>query len=739
MIATMAFAFVACDLFYQPTACTVCGSSDCICGESYNIITLPVELEIIVRNDFYSEFGTKLRLGGDDKVYGNFYGVVVLFIEGHGRAVTMVEAADIEFWWGSIFQLKVWHNGSFYNIADAYEAGILSAVNVESAWQVHVARGWGQKQHTYSECGQNILGFDAQYFRTDFATQHNEVVVIRNNRQLQDYISSYANNLNWMRDYIDYLKSDLSTTFFAGRYLIIIRQTGSGSCSFAINRITAQGIIYIDQIHGITDDNGGWSIVIEMPNSFNPQTLTVRNLGQEHFALTVQGGYIFTCEYEFNAWNWADMPVARPPSTVQAQAGEQVFIISTIHPPGAFFYAWLDGNNHITSQRDFVFTMQHRDVALRQRVGNSKDIIGQFKEWAIEDYSAKFLNYDDLDITYFYGHFLRQVASFHTDISIAVMFNNPADTALGSEEIVTAQRRITISYTDGNRILIWRMGRFYRLQEAYNASYLSANDILEIRRIHHARLNMYDEVWSLWGDMAGALEAEGFTITFVHTIFTGGGGFRAERGEDEFLHITVHIIDQSNPQDGWFFTTTDHGMNWPMFIYAVRQMDIFSPSSISAHGTSSAVRIAYTAIGGITAFPHLNFESQYLGVSSLFLGEQNVFNVRNVNQLEEYLALSVGAVMDWNLGMTMTYEQFQRGQFNEQFFEENQIVIVRLTEGSRGNRNRVNSVKKCGTIILEQYQRGVDTAIGSLSIVIVLCRTVEPANGFNLVRVGLSV
>jgi len=479
--------------------------------------------------------------------------------------------------------------------------------------------------------GGSLANFPRGEFRNEgqCCCKSSQVIVFTSREQLQEFFygvhSTTLSGSEWIRSetFTDTINS-FGDDFFENQNLVaFVTAAGNTANYFILDGVTYNDntlSIILKQHHGaggnaMTD----WLAIIEVPvlsadieikiNNRNWQV----NYPREYFELTVQGGYIFTCEKEFNAWNWADMPVARPPSSVQVQVGQQVFIISTMHPPGGFFYAWLEGNNHITTQRDFAFTMPNRDVVLTQRVGNSKDMIGQFKAWAIEDYSAKH-SHNEVDIAYFYGHLLRQIAPFHTDISIAIMFNSPSDAVLGSEEIITAQRRITVEYTCATRILVWRMGRFYRLQEAYNAGYLTANNILEIRRLHHARLNMHDEMWSLWGDMQSALISEGFTITLVHTIFTGGGGFRAERDEDEFLNITVHIIDQSHPPEGWFFTTTDHGMNYPMFIFAIQQFDIFFPSSISAFGTDEALRIAHTAIGGTTAFPSANSMQDWLNI-----------------------------------------------------------------------------------------------------------------------------
>ncbi|MCL2591818.1 MAG: hypothetical protein FWD82_00510 [Defluviitaleaceae bacterium] len=142
------------------------------------------------------------------------------------------------------------------------------------------------------------INFNSQYIRTDWIEQSwdvwplpNTVVRISNIEELNEYIGSYSDweDFGWwdmygtpiIPPYFNTLQTTFTENFFLEKQFIIVRVgEGSGSNRHRVTRITQYGEIFINRIlpgRGMygTADVAVWSIIIELPQAFNPDNFTI--------------------------------------------------------------------------------------------------------------------------------------------------------------------------------------------------------------------------------------------------------------------------------------------------------------------------------------------------------------------------------------------------------------------------------------------------------------------------------
>lgn len=96
------------------------------------------KLKAEIEEAWQKKTGYKLNLDdGCHGYYGTYDGAVVFFGYGATMAVWKINVAGVEFQWNHGANLKVYKEGEFYSLEEAYELGLLTEKNIKSISKYH--------------------------------------------------------------------------------------------------------------------------------------------------------------------------------------------------------------------------------------------------------------------------------------------------------------------------------------------------------------------------------------------------------------------------------------------------------------------------------------------------------------------------------------------------------------------------------------------------------------------------
>ncbi|MDR3292959.1 MAG: hypothetical protein LBT20_02520 [Clostridiales bacterium] len=117
---------------------------------------LSAELETKIKQDWQEQFGTELTIN----YYGTHNDYVVFFVPGMETVITNVKIAGTIFRGNNSWTIYLWKNGSFSNMIDAYQQGLLTAEDIEKIGFHHretLKKSWIGSENSFNEW----------YFNTD--------------------------------------------------------------------------------------------------------------------------------------------------------------------------------------------------------------------------------------------------------------------------------------------------------------------------------------------------------------------------------------------------------------------------------------------------------------------------------------------------------------------------------------------------------------------------------------------
>lgn len=112
-----------------------------------SIVTLDTKTKERLEIDYKKQFGDTLFLNeytmepGKPLLgafcYGEFENCTVIFMPTNLAVITEITVADLVFSYGSSFVLYGYHNGTFYELADAFDNGYISNEDISKTVEVH--------------------------------------------------------------------------------------------------------------------------------------------------------------------------------------------------------------------------------------------------------------------------------------------------------------------------------------------------------------------------------------------------------------------------------------------------------------------------------------------------------------------------------------------------------------------------------------------------------------------------
>jgi len=91
-------------------------------------------IEAQIKQDWQEQFDAALSTVN---YYGTHNGYVAFFRPGENAVVTNIEVAGTLFEYGYNWTIYLWKDGSFYNMIDAYEQGLLTAADIRKIGKIH--------------------------------------------------------------------------------------------------------------------------------------------------------------------------------------------------------------------------------------------------------------------------------------------------------------------------------------------------------------------------------------------------------------------------------------------------------------------------------------------------------------------------------------------------------------------------------------------------------------------------
>ncbi|MDR3013694.1 MAG: hypothetical protein LBU70_10900 [Chitinispirillales bacterium] len=119
-----------------------CDDNTVMGGENNDNGSLKLDpvIETQIKQDWLEQFGSSLSTVN---YYGTHNGYVAFFLPGADAVVVTVEIAGTIFRYGSDGTIYLWRDGSFYDMIDAYEQGLVNSENISELAEIHkIITGW---------------------------------------------------------------------------------------------------------------------------------------------------------------------------------------------------------------------------------------------------------------------------------------------------------------------------------------------------------------------------------------------------------------------------------------------------------------------------------------------------------------------------------------------------------------------------------------------------------------------
>ena len=392
------------------------------------------------------------------------------------------------------------------------------------------------------------------------------------------------------------------------------------------------------------------------------------------FTLTVEGGYIFVSQAQMEKWEWVDcwdehpLNWNSPPVTKSLRRGQQVFIYNVTHGAGFnTFTEWLDGDEKVSTERDFIFSMPNRNVVLTQR----------WTDLGLDDYCN--------DCRVYGCQICNNIGtpSLEQNIPFSQKINSNFAGNYGWNKLVQP------SYTSTNIISF----------VSYDAFDLPIRNTIEQSVGMGWWLYPHRYAMEIYNDYLY------FTIVFTHP----NTGIRAWLSNIKIYNNTIIFHANRFVFDGGGRAITH--------VNITARINKFYVQNITDY-VMMVGDVEYAPQSPPQPPEPIEFESTYTRVNGLWIS-QGLYDIHLFRSADAW----------WSFKFRYHQGPIMLGPIDpalEDFFEDNQLILVRVLENSSSIRHSVTYISENGMVFIDRIILAVsDYEMAEWTILIKLCNTIN--------------